>query len=384
MSLLEEFVAEINRGIYYREFSFTKNSFTPLPGHTKEFADHVIWIDDLVMLFQIKERTKADDNEAAAARWFQSKVIGSGTRQVRDTLGFFQEFPSITIENQRGHRFDVAQANVKHCVKLVLYFGGLHLPETCRSIRHYQSQTAGFIHVIASADYFLISRTLLTPVEITEYLEFREQVISRHAGPDPFPSEKALLGQYLCDQLDAQPGEQYAQYHSTLKQDPSEFDLSGFLGALGDHLIESDEYTPGATSHYPILAEFAKLTRLDLGALKERFLKAGETADADNFVLPYRFVSPRSDCGFVIIPITSEVFEHRLDWLTNLTRASKYECRVSKHVGAVVSRQGDDHLVEWAYAEGTWQYNEQLETALRDHYPFRPLKAEGRYRYEFS
>ena len=76
--------------------------------------------------------------------------------------------------------------------------------------------------------------------------------------------------------------------------------------------------------------------------------------------------------------------ENRMDWLKKLTHASKYECRVSKHVGAVVSRQGNDHLVEWAYVKGPWQYNEQLETALRDHYPFSPLKAEGRYRYEFS
>ena len=39
MSLLEEFVAEINRGIYYREFSFTKNNFTTLPGLQELFVE---------------------------------------------------------------------------------------------------------------------------------------------------------------------------------------------------------------------------------------------------------------------------------------------------------------------------------------------------------
>ena len=42
VTLLEEFVAGINRGIYYRDFSFTKTRFTPLPGQPKGFADHVI------------------------------------------------------------------------------------------------------------------------------------------------------------------------------------------------------------------------------------------------------------------------------------------------------------------------------------------------------
>ncbi|MGD1148590.1 MAG: hypothetical protein ABR961_11635 [Thermoanaerobaculaceae bacterium] len=384
MSLLEDFVAEINRSVYYAEFSFTKNNFSPLPGQTKEFADHVIWIDELLMLFQIKERTLPHADDAAAAKWFRSEVIRTGTRQVRDTLRFLQEYPSITIENQRGHRFDVAQASVKRCVKIVLYFGGADLPEMCRSVRHHQSQTAGFIHVMGSPDYFQVSRTLLTPVEIVEYLEFRERVINRHVGSGLLPSEDALLGQYLCGDLGAQPSEQFSQYLVKLRQEPTAFDLSGFLGALGDHLIDGEGYTGGTASYYPILAEFAKLTRLDLAALKERFLKVGRAADADHCTLPYRIVSSNSSCGFIIVPITSRTFQHRLSLLKKLTLASKYECRVTRHVGVAVSRQGGGHLVEWVYAEGPWTFDERVEAVLRDCYPFRPLRAEGRYRYDFE
>lgn len=384
MSLLEEFVAEINRGIFFREFSFTKNDFTPTTGQNREFADHVIWIDDQLMLFQIKERTQPHTDEASAARWFQSKVINKGTRQIRDTLAYLQEFPAITIENQRGHQFDVAEAGVRNLVKIVLYHGGPDFPDAYHPLRHHVSRTGGFIHVIDSAAYFLISRILLTPAEILDYFNFREKLLTRFGKPDSLPSETALLGQYLCEALDAQPKEEYSEYVERMKQDPSDFDLSGFLGALGDHLIDGEEYAPGEVSYYPILAEFAKLFRGDLAELKKRFLRAGQAADTGQQILPFRIVSHRTDCGFIIIPITPPLFDLRLDWLRALTKASKYECRVLKQVGVAVSRLGSDHLVEWSYAEGPWRFNRALEDLLRDSYPFRPLQSEGRDRYNFD
>jgi hypothetical protein len=329
MTLLEEFVAEINASIFYREFSFTKNRFTPAPGRTTEFADHVIWIDDQLMLFQIKERTQPHTDETSAERWFQSKVINKGTRQVRDTLEYLEAFPAITIENQRGHQFNVAEAEVKNLVKIVLYFGGPDFPDTYHPLRHHVSRTAGFIHVIDSAAYFLVSRILLTPAEILDYFGFREDLLTRLKTPESLPPEKAFLGQYLCEATKAEPQDEYSEYVDNLNQRASEFDLTTFLGSIGDRLINGDEYSAGEASHYPIIAEFAKLFRVDLAELKKRFFDAGHAADADLNILPFRIVSRRTDCGFLIIPISSAIHDIRLNWLQSLTRASKYECRWS-------------------------------------------------------
>src|SRR6266516_1442977 len=122
-NLLESLTAELNKSVFYREFSFSKNEFVAVsPGETKEFADHVVWIDDLLMVYQLKERGAANvADERAERRWFEVQVLKKATRQVRDTLTFLQGHPVINITNERGHTLNVTSAQVERVVKLVLY-----------------------------------------------------------------------------------------------------------------------------------------------------------------------------------------------------------------------------------------------------------------------
>ncbi len=57
---LEEFLAALNANIFLREFSFAKNEFSPAPGEEVEFADHVIWIDDLLIIFRPVREQRLD------------------------------------------------------------------------------------------------------------------------------------------------------------------------------------------------------------------------------------------------------------------------------------------------------------------------------------
>jgi hypothetical protein len=43
---LETHLARINQNIFYEEFSFSRNQFSPRQATELEFADHVIWLDD--------------------------------------------------------------------------------------------------------------------------------------------------------------------------------------------------------------------------------------------------------------------------------------------------------------------------------------------------
>lgn len=80
-NLLEDFLAKLNENIFYREFSFSRNDFHPSPGEKKEFADHVVWIDDLLIIFQLKQRTSGKSpTEASERNWFKSKVLGKATK----------------------------------------------------------------------------------------------------------------------------------------------------------------------------------------------------------------------------------------------------------------------------------------------------------------
>jgi len=86
------------------------------------------------------------------------------------------------------------------------------------------------MHVISQPDYLGVCQTLVTPGEIAEYLRFREELISHWAYSAVIPSEAALAGQFLeSEDPQKKPHEKYRQNLHSLREEPSEFDLSFVL-----------------------------------------------------------------------------------------------------------------------------------------------------------
>lgn len=93
---LEEHLAALNANVFWREFSFSKNEFFPSPAEPSELADHIVWIEDLLIAYQLKERTAGPRATAHTERkWFERKVLGDATRQVRDTLRYLEDRKSV-------------------------------------------------------------------------------------------------------------------------------------------------------------------------------------------------------------------------------------------------------------------------------------------------
>ena len=176
----QQFVSEVLHSLlFFEEFSFARNTFTP-PGRSEvEFADAVILLDDVLLVFQIKERvhvsTSTPDGER---RWFEKKVIGLATQQIRDTLGFLESCETIPILNERGRQFDIASRNYHEVIRVVIYRGAGKLPSVCRAKKHHTSATAGFIHVFEVSDYLEMARALRVPEDVIRYLRYRESAIT--------------------------------------------------------------------------------------------------------------------------------------------------------------------------------------------------------------
>jgi hypothetical protein len=242
---LQTTLNRLNANVFYREFSFSKNSFTPVPGRSKELADHIVWIDDLLIIFQLKERENVSSSEEAHRSWFHNKVLKKATKQVRDTLQYLREYPEIHIQNERGHTFNISSASPRRIVKLVVYSGSASLPADLSRMRFHDSRSAGFMHIMTWPDYIEVCTTLITPAELVEYFEFREKAINRRLAEGGGPSESALLGQFLYGDFDFAPNERYIEYLKKLKHDEADFDIFHFLDHLGDHIVyeefEGDE-----------------------------------------------------------------------------------------------------------------------------------------------
>jgi hypothetical protein len=305
--------------------------------------------------------------------------VKKATRQIRSTISLLGSGDPVRVANERGHVFDLSArpGDTRHSI--VVFKSGLTrtpLPYP----RFHRSGSVGFIHIFDVLDYLGICQYLITPAEIVEYLCWREHAFQSSDAASV--SEAALLGQYMLDDT-SRPAEPFADALVALRSDVSGFDMSFILANLADH-IDSASRTDLGTEYYPLLQLLARMTRSELKLLKER-LKSALTAVAEDRVeLPARFVSPRLNCGVVVVPVATPHFSNRQVALRNFSILAKYERRTVMQIGIAVAKQRADFIIDWYYLEYPWSYDEEIEEALRDKYPFRQMSSGTVPRYDFD
>lgn len=191
----EKAVSSLNELFFFKEFTFSRNIFRTQENNEIEFADNVVWLQDLLILYQVKERkissSIADPEEEK--KWFNRKVLKKGTRQIRDSLNYLNQEDKIPLKNHRGETFELSTKSLTAIDKIVLYYSNESLPLACKNCKSHRSKTIGLIHVISAQDYIKICLTLITPSEVHEYLQFREALIERYQNQVSHISEPALF-----------------------------------------------------------------------------------------------------------------------------------------------------------------------------------------------
>lgn len=377
----EDQIAELNEHFFFREFTYSKNTFRPTPADEVELADNIIWLNDLVIAFQLKERKKTNATSADEERkWFERKVLSVGTKQIRDTLTYLHSHPFIELENHRGHRFRLVGSQINTIHKVICYLPNNSLPVVCSTKKFHRSKTAGIIHLIQAKDYLGIARTLLTPPELSEYLSFREELIERwNTSVDAVP-EPALVGQYICGDADTRPSLGFLENLAALDHRADDWDISGIIKNFPDRITTDNR----PTDYYSIVSEIAELKRNELREFKKRFQLSMDKCRNDVFAQPYRFASLRTDCGFVFVPLMKEFLHHRQQGLQNYTFACKYDLKLSKCIGVSFAPEDDGwYSVEWCYVEFPWEYDEEIERRLQEDNPFREVRTSELKRYSY-
>jgi len=376
-------IAQLNESYFFREFTFSRQTFRPTPKDELELADTIVWLDNLLIVYQIKEREKKESTTSEIEeRWFQQKVIGKATRQIRDTMSYLRKRETINVSNHRGHTFTLSHTLIESAYKVVVYLPSEALSVGCRFKKCHRSKTANvFIHLFSASDYLGILKILVTPAEVAEYLSFRESLVERWNEEVSHLPEQALVGQYLKGEVDARPSEEFADYLGALSRRYEEWDLSRLMNLFSERITDSRS----ETDYYKIIGEIGKLNRGDLKAFKERLVLSMEKAKADHFTVPYRIAIPRTGCGFVFVPLTKDLFASRRNALLNFTHAHKYDQKLSKCVGVVFGYEQEGwYSVDWCYAEFPWQQDLELEERLRTKFPFRKVRFHEEPRYTFD
>ncbi len=263
----ENTITQINSNVFFKEFTFSKNDFKELNTNQKlEFADNVVWLDDLFFIYQIKEREPNAKNDV---KWFENKILKKAVKQIKSTLMYIAIYPEIVIENAKGHKLNITEA--KKCPdpkKIIIYTPLDDFSESQRHLKFYESSGVGLIHLFHSEDYHWICSFLITPAEIKEYLDFREDLFLFNKELSNALPEQYFLGHFL-ETLDADHFN--LDYIDNLKNhqtDVNEFDISKIIEDFNKN-IKLINYQ---TEYYPIIAEIAKMNRSELSEFKKRLL----------------------------------------------------------------------------------------------------------------
>jgi hypothetical protein len=380
MAFADELVA-LNEWHFFREFTYSRTIFRLAQGQDVEFADSLIWLGDLLLVYQLKERAiSADANSDTEKKWFERKILRQATRQVRDTLRYLHADNGIKVCNHRNETFNLTLGAVRQIHKLVIYLPHEALPATFRKIKHHRSRTAGVIHILAANDYLGIVRTLQTPAEVIDYLGFREALINMREIDLLEISEQALVGQYLEGDFDAPPAMKFIEAVQSLDHRTDEWDISRLIAGFKNRLTTDSE----ANDYYAVVRELAMLNRNEMREFKKRLVRSLSKARADQEAFPYRMETLGTECGFVFMPLTREESPNGRIALMNITALHKYDRKLSKCIGISFVGDGQGSVTsEWCYADWPWQEEPELAAVLQRNNPFGEVKAIDLPRYTF-
>lgn len=378
MTESEAYIAKLNSNFFFKEFTYSSNKFKiDEKGQELELADNVVWLDDLLLITQIKERNKSGDLNAE--NWFKSKVLRKAVKQIKDTISYFEIYENISIPNERGHILNVSEAGKLEPIKIVIYVPGGSFPDSLRFQKFYESRDVGLIHLFHIEDYLWICKYLITPYEIKEFLQFREAMFKFHGQNLNNLSEQYVLGHYIETDENFALNPRYIENLSKLEDDFDSFNISPIIENFKRVILQST----GETHYYFIIKELAKLNRSDLRGFRQRFDLALKKAKDQESDIPYRMTSLNSQCGFVFIPIEVDRKEKWKNALQNFTLFHKYEQKLDKVVGMICYFNPNEkyHDIFWTYINYEWEYEEELEKIIKNDFPLRPVKREKTYRY---
>jgi hypothetical protein len=346
-----------------------------------ELADRVVLMDGILFIFELCERGQTVSSKSGdLEKWVSGHVVRKGVKRIQNTRELLGAYAGLSLVNHFGHRIMVSPKEPDSSVSMIIY----RVPEKSRAFRaarFKKGRSGGFVHVLRDADYFEICDHFVTPAELVDYFSFRRDILLNWDPPSTAVSESALIGQYLLEDYSSPPDQRF-EGEALSRGGPAACEFSFVLETLASNIAAHEgEYAD--TDCYEILSELALLGRYELRALKLELHLALEAVRADRFELPYRIVSERTGCGFLILPVTTEFHDRALNALHSLSVASKHELDLARQVGIGMAKTSEFVDVEWIFLKGSNASNPDLEDRLALSYPFRRA-SEQRLRPVFT
>jgi len=213
----------VNNNYFFKEFCYY-NTQIANEKHTEiELADLLITFDDSLLVFQLKERDhSAVIDEESEAKWFQKKVLKKAKKQTVRTIEYLEEYKDTQLLNNKGHKIVLDINDYPNVFNIIIFDEDDKLEDRYRNQKGVISSRVGYIHLLSLNAYEIVCKYLHTPVEILEYLIFREELHNEADGV----SEEAFLGYYFSGEHDKEPDEEYRTILDDFLDANDEFEMN--------------------------------------------------------------------------------------------------------------------------------------------------------------
>lgn len=364
----EKFIDMINKNVFFKEFTFANNRVDTDNGEI-EIADYMVFLGDITLIYQIKERDK--NAKGNIESWFNRKVKRKAVDQIKNTLKYLNDSNINALENNKGHKVNIRNSDYKNASKIIIYDPGQEFTEKLRFEKYYESKSIGYINLFHEEDYYWICQYLSNPTEIKEYLDFREELYIKHKEFLIHTPEQYILGHFLKTSNTEKIN---IRYIDNLKE--KDYRKDKIHTAIINHISDDRNFNSDSEEYYYIIKELALLNTKEFGFFEERFMKIFDQSIKGKSPDVLRFMSSRVDCTFVFISIQTIVKDCAREILTNITQKVKYELKTRKAIGVIACKleNSNDLQFYWAYIESEWAYNEGLEEELKHNYPLRKVR----------
>lgn len=358
----EKEITQINQNVFFKEFTFDKNDFI-IDGHNKvELADNVLWLDDLMIVIQIKEKDLKGNS--SVDDWLKNKVFKKAKDQVKNTLKYLYDHKTISIANghNENHILDIRKIVSIHSVIIYKIDDWNKESEVAKK---YITQDNRLIHFISFDDYIQVCRYIITPVELGQYLYFREKMLRNNINIDELP-EQYFLAHYFQNPINTTFNILYICNLNKICEKIISKEDEFYLGNFISHMRETLYAYGNERDYYFTVRELAKLNRGEMKLFKERLLAIIHGEPKSLPVLMKRFASDRTKCGFVLMKLNEDVKDTWSNALINFAYEFKYKWKLEKCIGLVVLKDNEYYDFKWCYMEGKWAYDEEWEKRVEE------------------
>lgn len=276
----EKILSAFSQMYFYKELVLDDLNFVPENDTEKEVADVLLNIGDIIIAIQLKSRNDKDltDDEKKEVKWL-GRHCKAAKKQIKDSISFIRSGDLPTFENRRT--MDVKLNETAKIVPLIIFMN--ENIKTYKPVVWKHSDEGMNVNCMSFSDFKRVCETLITPIEIADYLEWRLDFYEKNGEADMYMYEdkegnisiskrnnESLVYQFLATE--------YGVCRATsMKKELLIF--QGFLHKLPEHTqVRSVD-----SAEFKLVKFFAHFCRVEIKPFVERLDKAISKSKSKEF-----------------------------------------------------------------------------------------------------